>query len=237
MPEMNRVLIGSVELDKTKAGKPIVNLYSTDTRLQFPVLRLFDLSALLTVGIDPETLGTERLHRRFWAYYTESEKTTSQGTNYKDVEYLESLDTPATTTSVDSSALLTELRAIRQRLDVIIVAQGLEVPDWAERAEAEQVAALPDNGNGAPEEEPEPLPDNGNGAPDPRPATTETTGPDKATALLDYAAGEGIPAQSLGHLLYGIRKILGDGWEWPVSTDRPEWAKAWEAWRKYHASL
>ena len=119
MPEMNRVLIGSVELDKTKAGKPIVNLYSTDTRLQFPVLRLFDASALLTVGIDPDSLGTDAVHCRLWAYYTESDKTTSQGTPYKDVQFLERVDAPATATSTDNSALLAELRAIRGLLEVL----------------------------------------------------------------------------------------------------------------------
>lgn len=116
---IQRELIGSVELDKTKSGKPVVNLYSTDTRLAFPVLRLFDLSALLTVGIDPETLGTERVHRRFWAYWTESDKENAGGNRYHDIEYLEPLDQPATTTSVDNAPILAELRAIRELLTVI----------------------------------------------------------------------------------------------------------------------
>ena len=148
MPEMNRVLIGSVELDKTKAGKPIVNLYSTDTRLQFPVLRLFDASALLTVGIDPDSLGTDAVHCRLWAYYTESDKTTSQGTPYKDVQFLERVDAPATATSTDNSALLAELRAIRKLLEVLTGTGASKVvrsvPQAASQSDAEPDTAATD---------------------------------------------------------------------------------------------
>ena len=146
---MERELIGSVELDKTKGGKPVVSLYSTDTRLAFPVLRLFDVSALQAVGIDPDGLGTERVHKRFWAYYTESEKENAQGHRYKDIEYLEPMDKPASATSADTSALLAELRAIRELLTVMAEAQ---LPaDWAERAEAQSLdAALPRYENGQP---------------------------------------------------------------------------------------
>jgi len=144
MPEMNRVLIGSVELDKTKAGKPVVNLYSTDTRLQFPVLRLFDASALLTVGIDPDSLGTDAVHCRLWAYYTESDKTTSQGTPYKDVQFLERVDAPATATSTDNSALLAELRAIRGLLEVLAGTGGSKVVRSVPAGPAHQSAPEPE---------------------------------------------------------------------------------------------
>jgi hypothetical protein len=136
MADIKRELIGSIELDKTKGGKPVVSLFSTDTRLQFPVLRLFDLSALEVLGIDPNTLGADRVYRRFWAYYTESEKTTAQGTAYRDVEYLEALDAPASTTSVDTSGLLRELAAIRALLQVMAQAQGLPLPAGEPEADA-----------------------------------------------------------------------------------------------------
>lgn len=109
---MERELITRIQLSTTQAGKTVVNLYSSDTRLKFPVLTLFDLSALEAVGIDPNTLGDEEIHHRFYAYWTESDKKNQQGNPYRDVDYLEPIDLPATTTSVDSSAVLIELRAI-----------------------------------------------------------------------------------------------------------------------------
>ena len=109
-----RVMIGRTESGTTQGGKPIANLYSTDTRLRHPVLRLFDLSALATVGIDPNL--PEPSYTRYWAHYQESEKKNAAGNPYKDVLYLERLDTPATSTSADNSALLDELRAIRAEL-------------------------------------------------------------------------------------------------------------------------
>ena len=116
---MERELISRIQLSTTQAGKPVVNLYSTDTRLQFPVLTLFDLSALETVGIDPNTLGPdEPLHHRFYAYWTPSDKTNSAGNPYRDVSYLEPLDQPAPANSVDTSATLTELRSIRRLLEI-----------------------------------------------------------------------------------------------------------------------
>jgi len=147
--EMNRVLIGSVEMDKTKGGKPVINLYSTDTRLQFPVLRLFDISALLTVGIDPDSLGTDPAHCRLWAYYTESDKTTSQGTPYKDVQYLERADAPASTTSTDTSALLAELRAIRALLQAMVAPAAPERPPEQETAAPDLDATFPRYGDGS----------------------------------------------------------------------------------------
>lgn len=116
MAEMNRYLIGSVKRSQTKAGKPTAELYAADGRLQFPVLILFDLSMLETIGIDPNELGTEPIFKRCWAFYVESDKETSRGSKYKDVQFLERLDSPATTTSTDNSAVLAELRAIRELL-------------------------------------------------------------------------------------------------------------------------
>jgi hypothetical protein len=63
------VTIARVEVGATQAGKTVAELYSADTRLQYPVLILFDLAMLESVGIDPNALVTTRqpIHRRFVA--------------------------------------------------------------------------------------------------------------------------------------------------------------------------
>ena len=96
---------------------------------QWPDLKLFDLSDLLEVGIDPNQLpiGQEE-PCRFWAIYELSEKLNKAGNPYKDVIALERVDGPATTTSTDTTALLSELRAIRELLEAMAVAQGLLAP-------------------------------------------------------------------------------------------------------------
>jgi hypothetical protein len=126
---MERLLIGKVEIGKTKAGRPVAHLYSTDTRLQFPVLTLFDLSALTTIGLDPAAIGPDGEIRRFWAYYTESEKTTSRGNPYRDIQYLEPVNQPATATSVDTSALLAELREIKGMLRAVLPSEASPAVD------------------------------------------------------------------------------------------------------------
>lgn len=227
MSDIQRELIGSVARGKTKKGEIVAHLFSTDTRLEFPALVLFDLSMLEQVGIDPNTLDTDPVYRRFWAYYTLSEKTTSKGNPYKDVQYLEPLDAAATTTSVDTSAILAELRHIRRAVEALAVTLGMapiQPEDWAERAEAEQIAALPDNGhdNGDEPEAPEDLP------------TFENILPTSAQAMLEWAQGQNVPAQSIGHLLYAMRKEIHPDWNWPVHDDIPAWEEACEAWLDYN---
>ena len=109
--------IGSLQLNTTNNGKPVVELYASDTRLKYPVLRLFDLSALETIGIDPNTLGAERVHHRFLAHYRESEKTNGQGNPYKDVTHLEPIEPVATATPAPD--LVTELRRLRRLVEAI----------------------------------------------------------------------------------------------------------------------
>lgn len=116
-----RFLIAKTKLGKTLAGKPVGHLYSTDTRLRYPVLILFDLSMLKSVGIDPNTLDEQGVVGRYWAYYEESTtKKTSKGRPYLDVLYLEPIDKPATSTSTDTSALLVELREIKNLLQYLV---------------------------------------------------------------------------------------------------------------------
>jgi hypothetical protein len=95
---------------------------------QWPDLKLFDVSDLLDVGIDPNDLQIgQEVPCRFWAIYELSEKLNKAGNPYKDVIALEPMDGPATATSTDTSALLAELRAIRQLLEAIATSQGLGV--------------------------------------------------------------------------------------------------------------
>jgi hypothetical protein len=88
---------------------------------QWPDLKLFDLSDLLEVGIDPDSLeiGLET-PCRFWAIYELSDKLNKAGNPYKDVIALDPFDKPATVTSTDNSALLAELRTIRTMLEELI---------------------------------------------------------------------------------------------------------------------
>ena len=96
---------------------------------QWPDLKLFDLSDLIEVGIDANALPVgQEVPCRFWAIYELSDKLNKAGNPYKDVIALERMDGPATTTSTDTSALLVELRAIRELLETIAQAQGLQAP-------------------------------------------------------------------------------------------------------------
>lgn len=239
---LDRELIGSVEMDKTKGGKPVVNLYSTDTRLQYPVLRLFDLSALHVVGIDPDDLGTERVHRRFWAYYSESDKQTSQGTRYRDVEYLEPIDTgsaPAT----DMAPVLAELRAIRGLLQILVdrpnAAPGSQpagneqrgTPPPADDEEEESLDAFFGTrpGDWTPEASDEPTlagdelapAGNGNGTPPP-------TAPQDLVLYLKEEMGK--EYAGAGELFHVLRSALGDAFPtWPKASDIDGWQRVTEA--------
>lgn len=116
---MKKLLIGSVQLNTTKnGGKPVADLYSTNTRLEFAELRLFDLSMLADVGINPNTLGEDRLYRRFWAHYELSDKLNKEGNAYRDVVALEPY-----TNGHDQPGLgdvLSELRQIRRLLETLV---------------------------------------------------------------------------------------------------------------------
>lgn len=85
---------------------------------RFKDLTLFDLSDLAEAGVDYEALEVgQETPCRFWAIYELSDKLNSKGNPYKDVVALEPVDLPATSTSVDNSAILEELRAIRRLLE------------------------------------------------------------------------------------------------------------------------
>lgn len=115
---------------------------------KWPDLRLFDLSELAEVGLDPAALPIgQETPARFWAVYELSEKLNASGNPYKDVIALEPMDRPATTTSTDNTALLAELRAIRALLEVIAAAQGLHVPTSEGLSELDR--AFPRYGDGS----------------------------------------------------------------------------------------
>jgi hypothetical protein len=132
---MDRLLIGSLEKATTTTGRDVVDLYDVDTRLEYPVLRLFDLSALASVGIDPNELPAGRQYHQFYAYYRQSEKLNRAGRPYRDAVRLEPVDLPATAV-VDAGAILTELRAIRALL--MAIADHLGLPPPADEPSARQ---------------------------------------------------------------------------------------------------
>jgi hypothetical protein len=112
-------LIVRIELGHTEDGKAVVEMYEENPRLKYPSLRLFELSQLFSVGIDPNELeqGEER-YTRFFAYYTESERLNGQGNPYLDIVRLEAIPGPQSRAQQTLDAMLAALRQIDQRLAV-----------------------------------------------------------------------------------------------------------------------
>jgi hypothetical protein len=107
---------------------------------QWKDLTLFDISDLVDVGIDFDSLQDgKETPCRFWAHYELSGKLNKAGNPYKDVIALEPIDKPATSTSTDTSALLTELRQIRRLLR--LVASRLDIAGVDTDADAGELTA------------------------------------------------------------------------------------------------
>lgn len=237
MTERHRIT--RIKSTTTKSGKPVVEMYDRDTRLEFPVLRLFTFDDLRTVGIEPANLKPEMVeHVNFWAYYELSEKKTSRGNAYKDVLHLEAIDQPATSTSTDTSAMLQELRSISGELRAIkaLLLNGEATPTKAQAdAKSRRVQALAHVGSEGdpqtteayevrdfpPEPEPEtPAPPIQEASPEPQkcPACglTECDNPRRcAHTLFHQIAG---PAIATGQIKpQTVNKIAksanGEGWE------------------------
>ena len=142
-----RILITKVK----RTGPTQADLYGA--RHKYPDLKLFDLAELAAVGVDYEALAMgEETPARFWATYELSDKTNKAGNPYKDIVALEPMGAPATATSTDTGALLTELRAVRAMLEALLQAQGAEIPTPAEpepEAMGDLDAAFPRFGDGA----------------------------------------------------------------------------------------
>jgi hypothetical protein len=142
-----------VRTDRTRA-----DLYAKGH--QWPDLKLFDVTDLLDVGIDPNSLEIgQEAPCRFWAIYELSDKLNKAGNPYKDVLALEPLDKPATVTSTENSALLVELRAIRALLEALVEAQaagtqpsGRGTPDAPDRTSARYGDGSPLSDNPAEQE-------------------------------------------------------------------------------------
>lgn len=144
---MERILITKVK----RTGPTQADLYGA--RHKFPDLKCFDLAELAAVGVDYEALQVgEETPARFWATYELSDKLNKAGNPYKDLVALERVDTPATTTSTDTGAIVAELRAIRALLQVLAEAQGLTVATPSEpepEPDPDLDAAFPRFGDGS----------------------------------------------------------------------------------------
>ena len=101
---------------------------------QWPDLLLHELSDLADVGINYTAIKVgEEYPCRFYANWEASDKLNKAGNPYKDVVLLEPINKPASAASVDTSAILDELRAIRAELarQTAFLAQALGVQDSA----------------------------------------------------------------------------------------------------------
>lgn len=136
-----RELITKTQMGKTKKGEPQAELFGNNPKFSYPVLYLRDLSLLAEVNINPNTLTADPVHLRYWAHYDLSERTNGKGNPYKDILYLEAIDRPATSTSTDTSALLQELRAIRQLLEQLLAPS--HQPPAAPAPSSDPVGATP----------------------------------------------------------------------------------------------
>ena len=149
---MERMLVTKILLNR--AGN--VELYARGHRFRDTLL--FDPSDLLEVGIDPNDLPTgQEVAVRFWALYEPSDRLNQNGNPYKDIVALEPADKPAASTSVDESAVLEELRAIRALLERL-VGDSTSTQEPQEEGSADSPAqTAPDR----PQDDPHPALDDG----------------------------------------------------------------------------
>lgn len=116
----NPVKCNRVEITRTRKNKPVANLYAP--RLEFPVLQLFDLAELVTIGIDPNSEQKEHAVI-FLAHWQEGEKLNSKTNPYRNVTRLEPLaalaPTPATSDPEALAAVVAQLDRIERKIDAI----------------------------------------------------------------------------------------------------------------------
>lgn len=139
MAEEKRLLVTKIERSSTETGgKPVCEMWIDNPKLRFPELRLFDLSRLLLVGIDPNDLDEGKTRFcRFWAIYIEIERQTQSGTPYRDIVRLE----PALPEEDDQVAeLLREQVAIFGRIEALLQAA---IAPREERARAPAAPTTP----------------------------------------------------------------------------------------------
>lgn len=129
MGETLRLVITRIQRGETEDGKAVIEMFEDNPRFKYPSLRLFDLSQLLLVGIDPNAMrkGDERIVR-FHAYYTLSERLNKEGNPYKDVTHLEPLLDDATRAqATDMDRLFGLLERIVGHLAAIARGQNVDV--------------------------------------------------------------------------------------------------------------
>ncbi|NIV31897.1 MAG: hypothetical protein GWN58_21150 [Anaerolineae bacterium] len=237
MSDLKRELIGSVQLGKTKSGKVKADLYSTNKRLEYPALTLFDLSLLETVGIDPNKLGLEPVHKRFWAFYTENqEKLTSRGNPYRDVSYFELIDNG--NTSPDTGAIMAELRELRVLLELIAVRLGADLPQVTLGDSDELADWLGDEETRSEEQA---IHDELEAMNQARQNGKTQVGipmdSEELVAWLNARNDNPKACDGVGHLTYVMKKQFGDDWGWPNGTDGAGWNNVVKAWYEYWKAL
>jgi len=122
MSQETRYLINRIKKRKTQAGQDVVDLYAggQHSKLRYPVLTLFDLAELTVIGIDPNTLGSEEHHARFWAYYEQGEKLNKEDNPYKNITYLEAIGpAPSPSAVADTERILDAMRILYRELKEI----------------------------------------------------------------------------------------------------------------------
>lgn len=210
---------------------------------QYKDLTLFTLSDLVDVGIDYEGLqeGVDT-PCRFWAHYELSSKLNQHNNPYKDIVMLEPVDSPATTTSTDNSAIVAELRAIRALLEIV----ATDLADDPRKVANLQLGADDENADWIA---------------DPETRAEEQAIHDELEAMNQARengkTGDGIPMGSeelvdwlnvrddnpkrcdgVGHLAYCVKKQLGEDWNgWPNGTDQEGWRNTAAAWYAYWKAL
>jgi len=227
---MERLLITKVKrLDATTA-----DLFGR--RHRYPDLRLFDLADLAEAGIPFEELPIgEEVPCRFWAVWEASEKLNKAGNPYKDIIALEGINKPATATSVDNSAIVGELRAIKALLGALVEAQGLQVPQGdpggdGDGADVGEEHAQEQAASGELEESSELEEWFPRGREE---SQAHQVANSPARLLQALAVGEGPPPyQDARALFQALRAELGEGWNWPTDKNLEGWREAEAAaWR------
>jgi hypothetical protein len=205
-----KLLITKLIVSDTTTGKRVALLFSSDTRLRFPSLTLFDLTMLADVGIDPNALKKgEEVRKRFWAHWQTSQKENQRGNLYKDVVTLSAFEgdsTPQPTTDLDPvieliQDVLDELHELHAKLDLLLEAIPVPPRDEADDALAATAGASPDD--------PFTATDNLNLAiptlPPPPPGDTLPSGQHGAMTLFYQIAG---PALATGKISYSVLKTI-----------------------------
>ena len=241
---MEKMLITKIKrTDETRA-----DLYGKGHK--WPDLKLFDIGELLAVGITPEDLpiGVEK-PCRFLAHYTLSDKINEAGNPYKDVSHLEPIDNggngttaPAPMNDAMLAAILKELQTQTKLLQALAgtvagpVEEEIDETYCPECKHPQEYCQCGQYDN-PPEEEPD-LADYIASKPSEPPIEHEAT-PTSSTEMVGYLGRlfPTVSCQGVGHLLYVMKKIHGEGWGWPNSEDTTEWEQVVTDWGEYWQAL